>query len=88
MKRIPFDYAKKMFKLMGVPVARSIFLDNWYVPIEHHTSDRKARRIFKKFKLKAKHLKKEFFCGLPTRHEKKVRKIMWGDGDLRYVLEK
>jgi ubiquinone/menaquinone biosynthesis C-methylase UbiE len=92
MKGIPQPYAMKVLELAGLPGNRFIFVDNWYVGIEHHTSDADARKMFRK-------------CGIKqiTRLEKGGRstdldyaaihggeagKIMWGDGELRYLLEK
>lgn len=88
MKKIPQWYTMKMLDLIGMPADRFIFCDMWYVPIEQHTTDKRAREIIKKCGIsKVKRLEKGRSTDLLV-HSDEIGKIMWGDGELRYLLEK
>ncbi len=91
MKKIPQPYTMKVLNLIGMPSNRFIFADNWYVPIERHTTDKQARDILKKLGIKKIERKVH---GRPTdldylsMNGGEEGKIMWGDGELSYFLEK
>jgi len=91
MKKIPQQYTMAVLDIIGMPPSRFIFCDNWYVPIERHTTDTQARKILKRHKI-TKVFRLERGCSTDLEycalHRGKVGKIMWGDGELRYILEK
>ncbi len=91
MKKIPQEYTVKVLEMIGMPSKRFIFCDNWYVPIERHSTDNEVQKILTDLCVtNIKRLKK----GRTTDLEQSVfeggeaGKIMWGDGDLRYILQK
>jgi ubiquinone/menaquinone biosynthesis C-methylase UbiE len=91
MKQIPQHYTMKVLNILGMPSNRFIFADNWYVPLERHTSDQEARNILRGLGIKKIKRKEK---GRPTDLDflsingGQVGKIMWGDGELSYFLEK
>lgn len=91
MKKIPQDYTIAMLDLLLMPSNRFIFTDNWYVPIERHTFDAEARKIIKDFGINdIKRLRKGRSTDLEESalESGEIGKIMWGDGELRYILKK
>jgi ubiquinone/menaquinone biosynthesis C-methylase UbiE len=91
MKKIPEEYTIEVLDFIGMPTNRFIFCDNWYVPIERHSSDAEVRRILKDCGIR------EVFrlengrptdIGFKKEYGDEVSRIMWGDGDLRYILRK
>jgi len=91
MKKIPQEYTIKVLDIIGMPSNRFIFCDTWYVPIERHTTDKEARGILKEFGIK-KIIRAERGRSTDLQYafvkKSKPGKIMWGDGELRYFLEK
>lgn len=91
MKQIPQHYTIKVLDMIGMPSNRFIFADNWYVPLERHTTDQEARKILQQLGIKKIKRKIE---GRPTDLDYlsinggEPGKIMWGDGELSYFLEK
>ena len=91
MKQIPQQYTMQVLNVIGMPSNRFIFADNWYVPLERHTSDQEARTILQGLGIRKIKRKEE---GRPTDLDflsingGQVGKIMWGDGELSYFLEK
>lgn len=91
MKKIPQEFTMGILNAIGMPTDRFIFTDNWYVPIERHTSDLEVRKILSEFGIsKIDRLE----TGRSTDLEFGVKQYveegttMWGDGELRYILEK
>lgn len=91
MQRIPQEYALAILTMIGMPKNRFIFADNWYVPIERHTT-RAALEAY---------LSQVGFCSLQkvigTRSTDLDRAIatgdpdaalIWGDGEHRYLITK
>jgi SAM-dependent methyltransferase len=84
-------YASRVLDLIGMPSNRFIFQDNWYVPIETHTS----RKDFETMLRDAGFVRfRRCVEGRPTDldwlavHGTEEDRKMWGDGELRYLLEK
>ncbi len=91
MKKIPQTYTMAVLDLIGAPQDRFIFIDNWYVPIEQHTTDAQARNIFSRFGIgKITRIEKGRSTDLDylAIHGGEMGKILYGDGELRYILEK
>jgi len=91
MNKIPQEYTIAILDMIGMPQNRFIFCDNWYVPIEKHSRDNEIRRILKDCGItKIKRLKHGRSTDLKSfvLNGGEVGKIMWGDGELRYILEK
>ena len=92
MRRIPQAYTMRVLEQAGLPGDRFVFVDNWYVPIEKHTTDEEARKILQKCGIRK--VTRLDQGGRPTDlefqaiHGGEEGKIMWGDGELRYILEK
>ncbi len=91
MKRIPQAYAMDVLRMIGMPMNRFIFCDNWYVPIEEHTSNDELiglfRRIgFSEYK-RAYNGRKTDFDYLVVQGDEKDQQL-WGDGNLRYLIRK
>lgn len=91
MKSIPQDYALEVLRLIGMPMNRFLFADNWYVPIELHTSAADFEALLKDVGFSAI---RRCYNGRATDPDKlsvcgtdKDRQ-MWGDGELRYLVEK
>lgn len=88
---IPQLYAMNVLQMIGMPMNRFIFCDNWYVPVEEHTSVEQVEELFKKIGFS------EFrrccegritdFDNLVVNGSDKDRQ-MWGEGELRYLLKK
>lgn len=91
MKAIPQEYTMNILDIIGMPKDRFIFCDNWYVPIEKHNKDKEIRNILKDLGIKKIHrLKNGRSTDLEywTNNNSKAGKIMWGEGELRYILDK
>lgn len=91
MKQIPQNYTQKFLNLMFMPRERLMFLDNWYVNHEIYSYDKKMKNFLSTFKPKfIKRMHKgaphDFSTGLSI--FKKKGKIIWGDGELRYLIKK
>ena len=91
MKRIPQNYTISVLDLIGMPRDRFIFTDNWYVPIERHTTDKKARQILADCgasKINRLEYGRSNDLNYFAIHGGEVGKILYGDGELRYIIEK
>ena len=91
MKKIPQHYTLSMLDMLGMPSSRFIFVDNWYVPLERHTTDLEARKMLKSLginKILRKEKGRSTDLDYMSIHGGEVGKIMWGDGELSYFLEK
>ena len=49
MQEIQQTYTISMLDMIGMPSNKFIFCDNWYVPIERHTTDAEAREIINRY---------------------------------------
>ncbi|MEE9131828.1 MAG: class I SAM-dependent methyltransferase [Phycisphaerales bacterium] len=91
MQRIPQEYTLAILTMIGMPKNRFIFADNWYVPIERHTT-RAALEAY---------LSQIGFCSLqkivgtrPTDLDRAIAtgdpeaQLIWGDGEHRYLITK
>jgi len=88
---IPQDYALSVLDMIGMPGNRHIFADNWYVPIEGHTSktefeDMMTRAGFASFRrcYKGRSTDPDLLVVTGTDEDRQ----MWGDGELRYLISK
>ena len=90
MKSIPEYYSQKVLDLIGLPTDRFIFMDNWYVPIETHSSHKEIYKLLKKLKVKKiQKMQSGRISDLETGLKKiKNSQIIWGEGDIRLLLKK
>lgn len=91
MKQIPQEYTKTVMDALGQPPFRFIFQDNWYVPIEQHTTDVKAQELLRKHgasSIRRKVYGRSTDTDYPVLTGGEEERIMWGDGDLMYFIEK
>ena len=90
MKLIPEYYSQKVLDLIGLPSDRFIFMDNWYVPIETHTSHKEIYGLLKKYKIKnIEKMTSGRITDLETGLQKiKNSKAIWGEGDIRILFQK
>jgi ubiquinone/menaquinone biosynthesis C-methylase UbiE len=92
MKRIPQIYSQNILDIIGMPRTRLLFLDLWYVPIEKHTSVKEIMKILKKEGItRIKKLKSSTIYDHSNaihRHKKKGGGAIWGDGDIRLLIQK
>tara|TARA_B100001964_G_scaffold225459_1_gene273313 strand:- start:401 stop:1444 length:1044 start_codon:yes stop_codon:yes gene_type:complete len=91
MKSIPQEYTIAMLDMISMPSNRFIFCDNWYVPIERHSTDAEVREILRNLGMsKIQRLQKGCQTDLEflSNNGGQVGRIMWGDGELRYIMEK
>jgi len=91
MKKIPQHFTQSFLNMMGMPSNRLFFLDNWYVSHEDHTYTKDLIKILKKYKPKkiqkvVSGVKYDYQTGIEK--YKKLGKLIWGDGDLRYLIKK
>ncbi len=92
MKNIPLEYTINVLNLIGMPAKRTIFTDSWYVPIEEHITNKRLLDTFKQVGIKrykrwTKGRRIELENVLFSNRVKEAEKI-WGNGELRYVIEK
>ena len=87
-KKIPLGYTQKVLDLIAMPTHRFIFCDVWYVPVELHT-DRKSFEIMLRnlgFEFQKIVSNNPFDLDGAIDRGIKDAKIMWGDGEHRYIL--
>ncbi len=89
MKRIPQEYTMAVLDMIGLPGNRFFFVDNWYVPLERHTSRQWLERylaevgfdpIVKIHSGRATDLDSRQCAAHPE------SQALWGDGEHRYLL--
>jgi len=91
MKRIPQEYTMAVLDLIGMPTGRFIFADNWYVPIERHTSREYLETFLADLGFHPIH---KLVSGRTTDLDSSEcmqhpeAKSLWGDGEHRYLLGK
>lgn len=92
MSLIPLQYTIKVLDLIGMPSRRSIFTDSWYVPIEEHCKTDEIENIFKKLGYQNfKRWKKGRRIELESMvfgDNAESSELLWGNGELRYILKK
>ena len=91
MKLIPLEYTIKVLDMIGMPAKRTIFVYSWYVPIEDHISKKEIENSFKKLGFsKFNRWKKGRKIELESVvfSKKKDASNLWGEGELRYILNK
>ena len=88
---IPQDYSIRVLEDIGMPMNRFIFADNWYVPIEEHTSKKELETMlneigFSEFTraFNGRKTDPDYLSEKGTEKDK----LMWGDGELRYLIKK
>ncbi|MHC4319376.1 MAG: class I SAM-dependent methyltransferase, partial [Planctomycetota bacterium] len=89
MKRIPQAYTMAALDLIGMPPGRFIFADNWYVPIERHTTRADLERLltdtgFASFRKLTGGRATDLDSAEAMRHPEAA--ALWGDGEHRYLL--
>jgi len=89
-KNIPIEYTNSVLKMMGMPQNRFIFSDVWHVPIETHTTKNELEGYLKKYDFSYDKLisKNKFDLDYAISIDIKDAKVMWGDGEHRYILGK
>ena len=90
MKLIPLEYSQQVLDLIGMPTNRFIFMDNWYVPYERHTSHNEIYKILQSLNLKSI---EKMVTGRKTDLETgllnyKNSDIIWGEGEIRLLIQK
>tara|TARA_B100001063_G_C16709692_1_gene527317 strand:+ start:122 stop:1153 length:1032 start_codon:yes stop_codon:yes gene_type:complete len=91
MKIIPHEFSINVLKLYGMPAERTIFVDTWYVPIEEHVSKRYLENYLKERNLKFEKYSKSskpLSIELESMEGYKYYDVMYGDGELRYLIKK
>jgi ubiquinone/menaquinone biosynthesis C-methylase UbiE len=91
MKKIPQEYTQAVMDIVGQPPFRFIFQDNWYVPIEQHTTNAKAQELLQKYgatSIRRKVHGRSTDTDYLVLEGGEEERIMWGDGDLMYFIEK
>ena len=88
MKTIQYKFAINVLKLYCMPAERTVFVDSWYVPIEEHVSKSFLESFFKKKKLSYFKYKKGLPIELESMEANKNFKLLYGDGELRYLVKK
>lgn len=90
MKKIPYSYSESVLNLIKMPSNRFIFMDNWYVPIEKHSSHQYIFKILKK--LNVRKIEKIYSKNkLDFEYALKIHKngkYIWGEGDIRLLVTK
>ena len=91
MKKIPQKYTMTILDLIGMPRDRFIFTDNWYVPIEIHTTDKESRQILSKYNI-SEVIRCEYGRSTDLEymaiHGGIAGRTLLGDGALRYIITK
>jgi len=91
-KKIPQEFTMKVLSMLGMPSERFVFVDNWYVPLEKHTTTEEFEKILRKYNFKSfkRLLKSKIKTDLDVaaNDNKKIGKIIWGNGELRYLITK
>jgi ubiquinone/menaquinone biosynthesis C-methylase UbiE len=90
MKKIPLFYTQKILDIIQMPKNRFIFMDNWYVPIEQHSSLNKILRYIKKNKYSSierlnNGRKTDLEYGL---FKFKNSKKIWNEGHIKLLIRK
>ena len=88
MKNIPYEFTMNVLKLYGMPSERTVFVDSWYVPIEEHVSKKYLENYFIQKKLKFKKYDKALPIELESMKKNKFFNLLYGDGELRYLIKK
>lgn len=88
MKNIPYEFTMNVLKLYGMPAERTVFVDSWYVPIEEHVSKSFLENYFKYKNLKFKKYNKALPIELESMEKNKFFNLLYGDGELRYLIQK
>ena len=90
MKKIPYDYSQSVLDSIKMPPNRFIFMDNWYVPIEKHSSHQNIIKILKKLnvkKIEKIYSKNKIDLEFALKKHKNG-KYIWGEGDIRLLITK
>lgn len=90
-KFIPLEYTNTVLKLIGMPQQRTIFSDSWYVPIENHITEDVFEKILNNHDVESyKRITKSRGIELEqlalTGNDE--YKELWGNGELRYIINK
>ena len=91
MKNIPQYYTQKVLDIIGMPRTRLLFLDLWYVPKEKHTSFKEIKNLLNKEGItKITRVKSGtiYDHSSAVQKYKKVGKAIWGEGDIRLLIQK
>ena len=88
MKKIPYQKTFDILKLIEMPARRTIFLDSWYVEIEDHVKKNFIESWFKKKKINFFKYENALKTELEYMKNYKFFKLMYGNGELRYFVEK
>ena len=86
MKRIPPKDTRDILKSMGMPSNRFIFEDNWYVPIENHMARADVEKIFEQNNIDFDFLKSGRDTDLTPSNSDEFE--LWGEGELRWIIQK
>lgn len=91
MKKIPQEYSIAILHLLGMPQNRFLFCDNWYVPIERHTTRKYLETYLNNVGFtnltKIVSGKETDFDSKQIQDEPETE-ILYGDGEHRYLMTK
>ena len=91
MQRIPQAYTMAVLDLIGMPADRFLFTDNWYVPIERHTTRTYLMDLLRSVGFtsvqkirsgRTTDLDSIAVASMPD------AELLWGEGEHRYLLAK
>jgi len=90
-KAIPLAYTKSVLAIIGMPSNRFFFCDTWYVPTETHTTTEELHHLldsagFVYHKLPGRNAFD--LDGVVESASIPGARLMWGDGEHRYLLER
>lgn len=85
---IPLDYTKAVLQMIGMPPNRFIFCDNWYVPVETHTTLEEMVALLDQAGFRYEKLvgQAPFDLDKAIADGVKDAVTVWGDGEHRYRL--
>lgn len=91
MQQIPQEYTLACLDLIGMPHNRFIFADNWYVPLERHTT----KTWLEDYLTEVGFISLQKVIGVRTTDldyglasDEPEAELIWGDGEHRYLITK
>jgi len=89
-KTIPVQYTQSVLRNMGMPANRFIFCDTWYVPVEIHTTTEEIQTLMRNSGFNYEKIVGQNSYDLDKAIQDNIKdaKLMWGDGEHRYIIWK
>ena len=89
MKLIPMNYTIEILKNIGMPSKRYVFADSWYVPTEEHVERNWLEQFLSDLKYsKIQRIDVTGDNTIESMSTQPFSEELWGDGELRYFLNK